>query len=311
MRIEDIWYGRGAGDVIARYALLPLSWVYAGGWQLYLLTYRLGFKNAAQPHPRILCVGNLVAGGSGKTPVTVHLAKLLAEAGQPVVIGCSGYGSPRSEAATLAPSGELNAAEWGDEPAEFRAELPNIPIIVGRRRVLAAQICHEHFPDAVLLMDDGFQHLPLKKSLTIVLDPLVVTNSFCFPAGPYREPRSNRKRADLVLPNSEFSLEYSKLQFSEPVSGEVNALCAIGRPDLFRASLEAAGLRIECWRPLPDHDPLADENLMDCDNDLPWIVTKKDAVKLKDSGKKVIVARREVTIEPATKFKSWIMGRLS
>ncbi|RYD40359.1 MAG: tetraacyldisaccharide 4'-kinase, partial [Verrucomicrobiaceae bacterium] len=174
--MRDLWESPALGPFFARLVLTPLSWLYAAGWQAYLATYRFGFKKAAEPHRPILCVGNLQVGGSGKSPLVRHLIDVLRGMGREVVVSCSGYGSPRAEAATLAPEGELDAAEWGDEPAMLRMQVPDLPLVVGRRRVLAAAIVHQHFPNAVMLMDDGFQHLPLRKTLSIVLDPLQPKN---------------------------------------------------------------------------------------------------------------------------------------
>ncbi|MFX8929914.1 tetraacyldisaccharide 4'-kinase, partial [Acinetobacter baumannii] len=84
----------------------------------------------------------------------------------------------------MAPDGPLDPAGWGDEPAMFRWLLPDVPLVVGRRRVLAAELVHQHFPKAVLVMDDGFQHLPVKKHIQILLDDPTPKNSRCLPAGP-------------------------------------------------------------------------------------------------------------------------------
>jgi tetraacyldisaccharide 4'-kinase len=270
--------------------------------------YVLGLKKPYKSRNHIICVGNLVAGGTGKTPVAIHIVSLLQSLGHEVVIGCSGYGSPHAEAAAVATAGNLEPSEWGDEPAEFRQALPNVPIIVGRRRVLAAQLCEKHFPKAILVMDDGFQHLPLAKQTTILLDDPKPKNPFCIPAGPYREPRSARARASLVLPGV-FSISYTKLSFSEHLPPKVNALCAIGQPQKFLESLRECGVDPVIFRDLPDHDPLSDPNLFECDNNYPWLVTAKDAVKLKPiNGVKIIVATRTATILPEDDFKKWLIN---
>ncbi|MEQ1824102.1 MAG: tetraacyldisaccharide 4'-kinase [Fimbriimonadaceae bacterium] len=206
MTWPEIWEGNSFKAIGIRVILSPASWLYALGWSCYRLAYDFGLKKSAKPHKNIICVGNLVAGGSGKTPITIYIARLLAEMGDQVVISASGYGGPHSEAAELAPKGELDPKIWGDEPALLRDELPEVPLIVGRRRVLAAEICAQNFPDAVLLMDDGFQHLPLAKDISILVEP-DLRNKQCLPAGPYREPQSSLKRADLVLsPKSGFKV---------------------------------------------------------------------------------------------------------
>ncbi len=317
MREADVWYGNGLKERALRVALIPLSWLYALGWQGYLAVYRLGLKHAAEPHRPVLCVGNLVVGGSGKTPLTLHLARVLCELGHEVVIGCSAYGSPSSEAASLAPGGPLDPAKYGDEPAMYRWFLPDVPIIVGRRRALAAQICHENFPNSVLLMDDGFQHLPVKKHITIVLDDMNPANSHCLPAGPYREPQSNRRRADLVLPGkfrigrTTMRLETTEGETANPQAFSV--LCALGQPERFLAQLPEATIKEKVL--MPDHDPLTGGTLLNrLPADLPVVVTAKDWVKIRERGdvgtRTWLIARQDVTVEAEGEFRAWLKARL-
>ncbi|MCW5942596.1 MAG: tetraacyldisaccharide 4'-kinase [Fimbriimonadaceae bacterium] len=322
MHWSEVWFGSNPRAALARTLLTPASWLYAAGWSAYLATYRSGFKKAASPHAPILCVGNLVVGGSGKTPLTMHLVEVLLRLGRTVVVSCSGYGAPRSEAASVSPDGDLDPAEWGDEPALFRATFPDLPLIVGRRRVLAAARCHERFPDSVLLLDDGFQHLPLRKDLAILLDEPTPENARCLPAGPYREPRSSLDRADLVLPAPEFevvfetSLRDASGSSVEPAGREADVLCAIGRPDRLLASLRGLGLEVGNVRALPDHAALTGRYLEgSASARRPVIVTEKDWVKLRrealPSGSEVWVARRTARVVPEDAFMGWISNRLA
>jgi len=319
MHASELWEGPAFGAKLARTLLTPASWLYAAGWQTYLGVYRLGLKKAKKPHTPIVCVGNLVSGGSGKTPVTLRIAELLRSQGRPVVVSCSGYGSPAAEAARIAPEGPLRAAEWGDEAAMFRWLQPDLPLIVGRRRVLAAQLCHERFPDAILLMDDGFQHLPLAKDLTIVLDPKEPKNSRCLPAGPYREPRSNRRRADLVLPG-EFQIVEAEpvlvdLEGAVRAVAECTLLCALAQPQKVADSLARIGVVVRDRRLLPDHDSLQGGTLVSSlPNDRPVVVTAKDWVKLRerpDVGERdFLILKHAVRIEPEDRFAAWLTQRL-
>lgn len=316
-----MWHGRSASARTIRTVLKPLSWLYAAGWKAYLGVYKAGLKKAKEPHRPVICVGNLVVGGTGKSPITLHVAQVLQELGHDVVVSSSGYGSPRSQSATLAPAGPLDAREWGDEPAMFRWLAPELPLIVGRNRVEAARLCAEGYPGSVLLLDDGFQHLPLKKHLAIVLDP-PTDNRSCLPAGPYREPWGNRSRADLVLPNG-FTPKFSITGLISPagdpvaiVSGaKVSVLCALGSPERFLSDLPALGLKVEEQLLLPDHDPLDAGNLLAPLNpNLPLVITAKDWVKLQkrqDLGARQIwIARQEARIEPEANFRSWLAQKL-
>jgi tetraacyldisaccharide 4'-kinase len=319
MTIQEVWYGSSSAAKTIRVLLLPLSWLYALGWQIYLWGYKVGIKKPYKPSCEVICVGNFSAGGTGKTPTVIFIANCLRDLEVPFVIGCSGYGSPRSVGATVAPAGSLDAGDWGDEPAELRECLPDVPLIVGRARVTASKLCESEFPGSVLLMDDGFQHMPLAKDVSIVLDP-ETSNSFTFPAGPYREPRSSGiKRANLVIPSADFTHHFSALSYfatggvQVPAPSKAWVLTAIGRPDKFVSALKDSGVNISGTVILPDHDKLE----LDFDafaKDLPVVVTRKDWVKLRQSSRNTsvdfIIAERSATIEPVSEFKKWLKMKL-
>ena len=323
MTWEEIWYGeRGTAKAI-RFGLWPLSVVYALGWTGYQSLYLLGLKKAQRPYRPVLCVGNLTVGGSGKTPTVLFVIDELRGLGVDVVVSCSGYGSPASESATWAPEGPLGAAAWGDEAALLRKSRPDVRLIVGRRRVRAAELMAEaRLPQTVLLMDDGFQHLPLAKDAAILLDP-PSQNRFCLPAGPYREPTGNLRRADVVVgPQGRFRVEseicgFTRLDGSESVAHidwPGSAFCAIGRPQQFFDALRNQGFPVLKTRTRPDHDPLSEPNLLRGLPE-PIVVTTKDAVKLRlrsDVGETQIwVAEHRVTIEPIDELRAWLRSKVA
>ena len=323
MRPDELWEGKGAKERSLRALLTPLSWLYAFGWQAYLATYSLGFKRASEPHKPIFCVGSLMVGGSGKSPLTIFIANMILSTGRQVVIGCSGYGSPHSKDASLAPSGPIKASEWGDEPSMFRWLLPDVPLVVGRKRVLAAQLVHEQYPNAVLVMDDGFQHLPVKKHVKILIDDVQYGNRRCLPAGPLREPISNRKRADMIIPD-DFRVVRGPTKIvdkdgSPVVPREYAVLCALGQPERFISSLQTQ-FPNRIPEPLvvilPDHDPLTSTDLwQSIPNEVPIVVTAKDWVKLRDrqdvNERHFLIALQEVRLEPVDEFKTWVERRLN
>jgi tetraacyldisaccharide 4'-kinase len=199
--------------------------------------------------------------------------------------------------------------------------LPNVPLVVGRDRVAAARLAFEASPESVLVMDDGFQHLPLRHDLGLVLDPARPKNGHCLPAGPYREPRFERKRADLVIgAGSRFEVARRPLSFVSGVTGEkvaleaADVLCALGRPQGFVADLERVGVRLGERRLLPDHDPLTAGTLLEGLSS-PWVVvTAKDWVKLRSRGdldlSRIVVALQQVTVEPAAEFEAFVWQRI-
>lgn len=319
--LARIWSRSDALAIVLGYVILPFSALYWLGWHCYLALYALGFKRSSKPHHPILIVGNFTVGGSGKTPIAIYIAKLLTKSGLQPVIGCSGYGSPRSVGASLAPEGDLDPKEWGDEPTEIREELPEVPLIVGRDRVRAAEICHERYPDAALLMDDGLQHLPLKADVRIAVD-LPCANRFVLPAGPYREPAKG-DRADLVIPNhfravrrvSVWSADGEALAPESIRGHRVQVLCAIGRPDSFLDSIEDLGMVAAKVVALGDHDPMSAGTLFaPFEPELPIVVTRKDWVKIRRrsdlSQWKLWIAKLEAHIEPEEEFCAWLLPRL-
>jgi tetraacyldisaccharide 4'-kinase len=314
---QRIWREKGTESLL----FLPLSALYASGWIIYEMLYRLGIKKPVRPHLPVVCVGNLIVGGAGKTPVTVFVTRTLQALGRKVAVSVSGYGSPRQDNAHAAPDGELDAREWGDEAALVRGKLPGVPLIVGRDRVTAAQICRDLHPDSVLLLDDGFQHLPLHKDVTILLDPPDLENRWCMPSGPYREPRSTgRMRATTVVPGK-FKLSPPMVSL-RTVSGDtpeietpVNAVCAIARPERFIDTIEHYGHRVAHEKLLQDHDDLRSKYLFEgLDPMLPVVVTEKDWTKLKHRTDlddwTVIVAQYDVQIEPGDEFRDWLREKL-
>jgi len=313
---EHIWSEQG----IESWVLAPFGALYALGWWSYQSIYKLGLKKPFEPHSPIVTVGNLIAGGAGKTPMALHVADVLKGMGRQVVLSTSGYGFPRAQSATHAPTGELMASEWGDEPAMVRLLRPDLPLVVGRDRVEAARIVHENHPGATLLMDDGFQHLRLRQHATIVLDG-DPSNRFCLPAGPYREPRSTgRSRANLVLPSNEFHLRKSptiiqQVMGPQRVLNELNVLCALARPYRLTEALHNEGFELKTVRNLPDHDPMTAGTLLkDFDMGTPLLVTAKDWVKLRErtdlEGRTIFMASYEVKVEPESEFRDWLRERL-
>ncbi len=317
MHPSELWESDRFSARLIRTGLTPLSWLYAGGWRLYAALYRVGLKRPQEPHRPVVCVGNLTAGGSGKSPIALWLAEQIPDS----VIACSGYGSPASEGATLAPPGPLEAARWGDEAAMMRWLHPEIPLIVGRNRVRAAALCQAHFPSATLILDDGLQHLPLKKHLTIVLEK-DRRNRRCLPAGPYREPFSGRHHADFLFWKEPFRVVSSLAGFLTP-SGEqvvpepgqrVSALCALGEPQGFLDALREVGLVLDQVELRPDHDPLAGNLWSRFDPALPVVVTAKDWVKLRvreiPAERRIWIALQRVHVEPEARWREALRQKL-
>ena len=179
-----------------RFLLIPLSWLYAASVQLRNILYTYGL---------VISVGNIVVGGTGKTPAVIAIAKHLQRERMRVAILLRGYKRRVREQVTIVSDGEKVCAslvESGDEAYMMAKHLRNVPIIVGKCRYSAGQVALERFKVDVLLLDDGFQHRQLVRDVDILTIP--TTHPFgsperLLPAGTLREPLTALRRADLIL----------------------------------------------------------------------------------------------------------------
>lgn len=307
-----IWQKR----TLASYLLLPLSALYWLGWTSYSLIYSLGLKKSYRAKIPVVTVGNLRVGGSGKTPATIHIVELLGALGFTPAISLSGYGFPASESATLAPPGELPVEHWGDEAMLFRQALPEVPLIVGRDRVAAAKLA-ESAGVAVLVMDDGFQHLRLNQRIAIVLDEPSGDNRLCLPAGPYREPRGlGYGRAAAIIPQDfQIKRDFGWLQ-GDARPGKVSIVTAIAKPEALIARLIKEGFVIEIAISKEDHNPLDAKDLLDAlPTEIPIVTTMKDWVKLRrrqDIDRWTFwVTDYHISIQPEGEFAAWLKKKLN
>jgi len=155
--------------------------------------YRSGlFRSARLPVP-VLSVGNLTLGGTGKTPVVQHLARMLRERGYRPAVISRGYGGATREPVNVVSDGReifLDAVQVGDEPRMLAENLPGVPVLTGVVRKLPARHAVEELGADVLILDDGFQHLGVARDLDLVLfnGDTLAGNSRVFPGGDLREP---------------------------------------------------------------------------------------------------------------------------
>ncbi len=169
------------------------AWLYARGW--------LTSRTLGKP---VISVGNLTVGGTGKTPFVAYLAELLQTAGYEPIILSRGYkGAAEKDGLVVSDGAELRGTprECGDEPYWLARHLPGVAVVVGRDRYASGRKLEDRFPRGVHLLDDGYQHLALKRNLNILL--VDATDPFgggrLIPAGRLREPLSAVRRADLIV----------------------------------------------------------------------------------------------------------------
>lgn len=281
MRAPLFWQTGGWRSVL----LAPLGWVY--GWMTARRVARVGWK---APVP-VICVGNLNAGGVGKTPTVVALVERLVARGRKVAVISRGYGGSLTGPVRVATH---RADQVGDEPLLISAFCP---VYVGADRVATARMAAEEGAE-VIVMDDGFQNpLVVKDFSIVVVDAgLGWGNGRCIPAGPLREPvAAGLKRADLVLAIGEGEVAASvpvvrgqvlPLPMGMPWKGaRVIAFAGIGNPGKFFASLRGEGAEVIREVALDDHQPLTEAlmkrlELEALTRGAQLVTTEKDAVRL-------------------------------
>ncbi len=270
--------------------LLPFAWGHAG-----LSAARRALSHGKRVSVPVLCVGNLVAGGAGKTPVVLSLAQLLTAAGHRPHLLSRGYGGSLAGPLQVDPA-RHSAAEVGDEPLLLAGAAPTW---IGRDRVASAAAAIAHGADA-LLLDDGFQNPSLRQDLALI----VVDGEYGFgngrviPAGPLREPVPTglaRAQAVVVIGRAKSNLPLggAKRLNAQLVAPDAEALrgkrliafAGIGRPQKFFVTLAELGAMLVMERSFPDHHPyqeaeldrLADDAARE---DATLITTEKDWVRL-------------------------------
>jgi len=267
IRTPQFWH---QSPGVLAYGLWPFGWLYgaATAWR------QNQASQALQAPCPVICVGNINAGGTGKTPVVLALAEHLKQRGQQVVVLSRGYGGRVSQPVLVDPKAH-GAAEVGDEPLLIAAFCP---VVVARKRAEGLALAMAQNPD-VILLDDGFQDPTVNKDLSIlVVDAaLGFGNGFCVPAGPLREPLAKGlARADLCLSIGEAAAqrrfaalgpEHGHLRIEGQIKPlltgmpwqglPVFAFAGIAHPEKFFATLRDLGANILGCEALSDHEPLS------------------------------------------------------
>ncbi len=182
-----------------RYLLLPISWIYGGIIWLRNKLYDKNILKSASFNFPVICVGNLATGGTGKTPMTEYLVRLLKN---DYKIATLSRGYKRKTAGFAIADENTTALEIGDEPMQFHQKFPDVTIAVGEERVVAIpQLLHDRPETEVIILDDAFQHRQVKAGLNIILTDYsnLYTRDFILPAGDLRDVRSSSHRADIII----------------------------------------------------------------------------------------------------------------
>ena len=284
-----IWERRGW----KAWLLWPLSLLYGLLVGLRSLLYRLQIKTTNYVPVPVIVVGNVVAGGSGKTPVVMALVQHWTARGLRVGVVSRGYGRSSTDCREVRP-GSL-PGDVGDEPLLVQHSC-GVPVFVARQRLEAAQALLDAYPGTQLIVcDDGLQHRALHRNLEIcIFDDRGLGNGFLLPAGPLREPWP--RAVDLVLHSGShpafagFRAQRALADYAVQADGtrvalaslqntSLLAVAAIAQPEHFFRMLRSAGLSLAETRALPDHynfdSWIHKQNVRQT-----VICTEKDAVKL-------------------------------
>jgi tetraacyldisaccharide 4'-kinase len=186
------------------FPLLVCSWIYGVIVRLRQTLYQGGLFKTRQLPCRVISVGNITLGGTGKTPLVAALSKVLQQRGLSVGILSRGYKGIKERLGGVVSDGERiyqTPVEAGDEPFMLAQMLSKIPVVVGKRRYEMGVHAYERFGMDVLILDDGFQHLRIKRDVDIVLIDARsgFGNGHLFPRGPLREPLGGLRRASIIV----------------------------------------------------------------------------------------------------------------
>ncbi len=274
------------------------------------------FKAERLPRP-VISIGNLSVGGSGKTPHVRFIAEWMGREGYRVAILSRGYGRS-TRGVVWVSDGARVVSTWteaGDEPYLLASSLKNVPVIVGESRAAAGLACLSKIDVDLFLLDDGMQHLALKRDLDILLVDAdrELGNRMTLPFGPLREPPSHARFADALVVTKCRDLEKGRevvrnigfptgkpvavsalkcrsiidrqgaSRTLDPPGRAVAAFSALARNDQFARTLADAGYDIQVFTGFRDHHRFTESelrSLFESSKGLPLLTTEKDLVRL-------------------------------
>ena len=317
--LARVWSRRSA----SAWLLWPISLVYGAITSLRRYLYSAQIFKTNRVRAKVIVVGNVVAGGAGKTPVVMALVMHLQARGWQVGVVSRGYG--RSDTDCREVQDNSTADEVGDEPALVKLTC-HAPVFVAAKRFEAASALLARYPETqIIVCDDGLQHHALHRDLEIcVFDDRGIGNGFLLPAGPLREPwprptdlvlhtgvQASRVQdaftARRALASYALRVDSSSMPLSDLRGKPLLAVAAIAQPEAFFNMLRDQGLNLATTVALPDHfnfkqwvRPTIQNHTLVC--------TEKDAVKLWRSHPDALAVPLVLTPQP--EFLSAVDGAI-
>jgi tetraacyldisaccharide 4'-kinase len=272
----------------------PLSAIYGTVTGARNRFYDHGVLSARRLRGPVVSIGNIAAGGSGKTPFVMALGEVLKRRGVSFDVLSRGYGRKTKGVALVNPDG--SARDFGDEPLLIARKL-EVSVVVGEDRYSAGRFAEENFGPRLHLLDDGFQHRGLARDFDIVLVNAGDAVSSLLPRGRLREPLSALARADAVVLTNDVTADglpivHQKLWrvqrdiIAPEVDDPCLAFCGIARPAAFFAQLRAAGVNVTATRTFRDHHAYSKSDIRtllkvrDKAGATCFVTTEKDAINL-------------------------------
>ncbi len=277
--------------------LKPIGFIYAQLMRLRAFLFSRDILKRETVEAPVISVGNITMGGSGKTPVVIYIAELLQKRGYRPAVVSRGYGGRATGKVNIVSDGTallLNSEEAGDEPRFIAESVPGIAVLTGARRAAPCRYALRHLNCNVIILDDGFQHMRVRRNLDLVLfnGSALYENMSVFPGGLLREPLSALKRANCFIITGcaeedaqkiELFTQYLKQNWDgvpryhshfkphryidseghsyslQHIGSPVLAFCGIASPLRFRSSLEQLGVEIAAFRSFRDHKKYTEE----------------------------------------------------
>ena len=338
-----------AATLLPWLCLAPFGVLYGALQRLRALLYRSGVISSYRASRPVISVGNLTAGGTGKTPVVDHIVRHALLCGERPAVISRGYGGQIRRGVAIVSRGDgkaplLPAAQCGDEPFLLARRNPQAAVIVAPRRCAGIEAAIRDCGATLIILDDGFQHLAVQRDLNILLldarRPL--GNGSVLPAGLLREPLAAHARADLCILTRDDALDVlvpfpalPTLRCRHRLAMELVALdgavqtlsdlrgrrgvafAGIAAPDLFFQTLESLGLQLTAAIALDDHTNFDSETLKRLTAAAAtadfFVTTEKDGVKLRPSDLPLpcFQALLELEFAPAGKLEASIDALLT
>lgn len=272
----------------------PLSPLYGAAVRVRNELYDRGLIAVQRLEGPVVSIGNLVVGGSGKTPFLILLGELLKQRGIAFDVLSRGYRRQTQGVAIVDPSG--SARDFGDEPLLIARKL-GVQVVVGEDRHQAGELAEATFGPQLHLLDDGFQHRQLARDFNIVLVTATDAQDSLLPIGRLREPIASLERADAVVLTNETRTDGLRLEnqlvwrvrrdvVPPATQDPCFVFCGIARPENFFAQLRAAEVVLAGTRSFRDHHRYTEQDVSDllrlrqqaCA--LAFVTTEKDALNL-------------------------------